>query len=198
MSGEKYEVIDCSSESSEHPVSNISSAKGRWETDGDCTRALVDIRFSQKGGTQIGGVALTNINASFVEILVRNDVDKEFQVRHGSVVTHFATGLIYACCVLLLILLCKTNLTVLLFFFRSHTQGSAPDPYGALLPRLQGGPQAHAHAHLCGDSVPEAVPRQEVADYAALHHAAMGEHRDRARQSSSLQSGVMEMAWMRC
>lgn len=80
MSCEKYEILDCSSESAEHPVANILASKGRWETDGECARALVDIRFAQKGGTQIGGVTLTNINASFIEILVRNDGDKESQV----------------------------------------------------------------------------------------------------------------------
>lgn len=76
--GEKFEVIDCSSESSEHPASNIHSHKGRWETDGACQRALVDIRFKQ--ATQIGGISLLNISSSFVEVLVRNDPDKEFQV----------------------------------------------------------------------------------------------------------------------
>jgi len=75
---ENYEVIDCSSESRDYPVKNIQTPKGRWETDGESKNALVDIQFEEE--IQIGLVKLENIGSAFVEILVRNEKDKEFQV----------------------------------------------------------------------------------------------------------------------
>lgn len=75
---EIYEIIRVNSESKEHPVANIKKSKGRWETDGEAARALLELSF--KKPIQVGGVRVENVNSAFIEILVRNDGDKEFQV----------------------------------------------------------------------------------------------------------------------
>lgn len=75
---ENYEIVRVNSESREHPAANIKKSKGKWETDGEAARALLELSF--KKPIQVGGVRVENVNSAFIEILVRNEGDKEFQV----------------------------------------------------------------------------------------------------------------------
>jgi hypothetical protein len=75
---ENYEIQRANSESKDHPVFNLNKSKGKWETDGESTKALLEIKF--KKAIQIGGVRFENVNAAFIEILVKNEADKECQV----------------------------------------------------------------------------------------------------------------------
>lgn len=75
---ENFEIVRVSSESRDHPIANIKKSKGRWETEEESARALLEISF--KKPIQIGGVRVENVNSAFIEILVKNDGDKEFQV----------------------------------------------------------------------------------------------------------------------
>jgi len=74
----KYKIVDCSSESKEHAVSNIKTSRGRWETDGEASKALLDLKFDSP--VQIGLVQVELVGASFIELLVRNEGDKDYQV----------------------------------------------------------------------------------------------------------------------
>jgi hypothetical protein len=75
---ENYDIQRANSEAKEHPVTNLKKSKGKWETDGEASKALLEIKF--KKGIQVGGIRFENVHASFIEVLVKNDGDKEFQV----------------------------------------------------------------------------------------------------------------------
>jgi len=75
---ENYEILRVNSESRENPSSNLKKSKGNWETDGEASKALLEIKF--KKSIQIGGIRVENVNAAFLEVLVKNEADKEFQV----------------------------------------------------------------------------------------------------------------------